>query len=222
MSLRFRRGRAIAPCCPRSSPTCSDLQPADVRVNTEMDTAKDAWSIASGNYASRFAPAVAGTAKLAAARLAARLARIAAEPVEHRCRRHRVRRRPCRLEAQSGQQGIVLPRCGAQPLVAGCAARRHRPDDPRDRFLDPAGTDRAGRRRPYQLLAVPRLHLRFLRRRDRPHHPANPDRPLRHHARLRDDPASRHGRRPDPRRLCAGRRRRALRRIRLCRRTAAS
>jgi 2-furoyl-CoA dehydrogenase large subunit len=54
------------------------LTPADVRVNTEMDTAKDAWSIASGNYASRFAPAVAGTAKLAAARLAERMARVAA------------------------------------------------------------------------------------------------------------------------------------------------
>lgn len=54
------------------------LTPADIRVNTEIDTAKDAWSIASGNYASRFAPAVAGTAKLAAERIAQRLARIAA------------------------------------------------------------------------------------------------------------------------------------------------
>jgi 2-furoyl-CoA dehydrogenase large subunit len=54
------------------------LTPADVRVNTEVDTAKDAWSIASGNYASRFAAAVAGTAKIAADRLAVRLARIAA------------------------------------------------------------------------------------------------------------------------------------------------
>jgi 2-furoyl-CoA dehydrogenase large subunit len=54
------------------------LTPADVRVNTEIDTAKDAWSIASGNYASRFAAAVAGTAKLAADRIAARLARVAA------------------------------------------------------------------------------------------------------------------------------------------------
>src|ERR1700688_1571492 len=54
------------------------LAPGDIRVNTEMDTAKDAWSIASGNYASRFAPAVAGTARLAATRIAARLARIAA------------------------------------------------------------------------------------------------------------------------------------------------
>ncbi|HEY0912955.1 MAG TPA: molybdopterin cofactor-binding domain-containing protein, partial [Bradyrhizobium sp.] len=54
------------------------LTPSDIRVNTEIDTAKDAWSIASGNYASRFAPAVAGTAKLAAERIAQRLARIAA------------------------------------------------------------------------------------------------------------------------------------------------
>src|SRR6266852_957123 len=54
------------------------LTPADVRVNTEIDTAKDAWSIASGNYASRFAAAVAGTAKLAAERIAQRLARVAA------------------------------------------------------------------------------------------------------------------------------------------------
>jgi len=54
------------------------LRPSDIRVNTEIDTAKDAWSIASGNYASRFAPAVAGTAKLAAERIAGRMQRIAA------------------------------------------------------------------------------------------------------------------------------------------------
>lgn len=54
------------------------LNPVDIRVNTEIDTAKDAWSIASGNYASRFAPAVAGAARLAADRLAARLMRVAA------------------------------------------------------------------------------------------------------------------------------------------------
>jgi 2-furoyl-CoA dehydrogenase large subunit len=54
------------------------LRPADIRVVTDIDTAKDAWSIASGNYSSRFAPAVAGTAHLAASRLRARLARVAA------------------------------------------------------------------------------------------------------------------------------------------------
>jgi 2-furoyl-CoA dehydrogenase large subunit len=54
------------------------LKPQDVRVVTEMDTAKDAWSIASGNYSSRFAPAVAGAAQLAALKLRGRLARVAA------------------------------------------------------------------------------------------------------------------------------------------------
>lgn len=49
-----------------------------VRVNTELDTARDAWSIASGNYASRFAAAVAGAAALAADRIRDRLAAIAA------------------------------------------------------------------------------------------------------------------------------------------------
>ena len=54
------------------------LSPVDIRVVTDLDTAKDAWSIASGNYSSRFAPAVAGTAKLAAEQLRGKLARIAA------------------------------------------------------------------------------------------------------------------------------------------------
>jgi 2-furoyl-CoA dehydrogenase large subunit len=55
------------------------LKPNDIRVVTDVDTNKDAWSIASGNYASRFAPAVAGTAHLAAMRLRDRIARIAAQ-----------------------------------------------------------------------------------------------------------------------------------------------
>lgn len=51
---------------------------ADVRVVTDLDTGKDAWSIASGNYASRFAAAVAGAAHLAALKLKSKLARSAA------------------------------------------------------------------------------------------------------------------------------------------------
>ncbi|SMF80101.1 2-furoyl-CoA dehydrogenase large subunit [Tistlia consotensis] len=54
------------------------LEPAQIRVVAELDTARDAWSIASGNYASRFAAAVAGTAHLAAEQLKAKLARLAA------------------------------------------------------------------------------------------------------------------------------------------------
>ena len=43
------------------------LKPSDVRATADIDTAKDGWSIASGNYSSRFAPAVAGAARIAAA-----------------------------------------------------------------------------------------------------------------------------------------------------------
>lgn len=54
------------------------LQPGQVTVNVEFDTAKDAWSVAAGNYSSRFAGAVAGALHLAAGRLRDRLARMAA------------------------------------------------------------------------------------------------------------------------------------------------
>lgn len=49
-----------------------------IRVVADLDTGKDAWSIASGNYSSRFAAAVAGAAHLAATRLRDKLAAIAA------------------------------------------------------------------------------------------------------------------------------------------------
>jgi 2-furoyl-CoA dehydrogenase large subunit len=54
------------------------LAPNDIRTVSEIDTARDAWSIASGNYSSRFAAAVGGAAHLAAMRLKEKLARTAA------------------------------------------------------------------------------------------------------------------------------------------------
>lgn len=54
------------------------LRPQDIRVIADVDTAKDGWSIASGNYSSRFAPAVAGATQIAAMNLRERLARVAA------------------------------------------------------------------------------------------------------------------------------------------------
>ncbi len=54
------------------------IDPNTVRVIAEFDTAKDAWSIAAGNYSSRFAAASVGAVKIAAERLRDRLARIAA------------------------------------------------------------------------------------------------------------------------------------------------
>jgi 2-furoyl-CoA dehydrogenase large subunit len=53
------------------------LQPAQIAVHVDFDTAKDAWSVAAGNYSSRFAGAVAGTVHLAAMKLRDKLAHIA-------------------------------------------------------------------------------------------------------------------------------------------------
>lgn len=53
------------------------LEIEDVVVNLELDTQKDAWSIGSGNYASRFGPAVGSAAYLAAKRVRDKLSRIA-------------------------------------------------------------------------------------------------------------------------------------------------
>jgi 2-furoyl-CoA dehydrogenase large subunit len=60
------------------------LAPAAIRVEAALDTLKDAWSIAAGNYASRFAAATAGAAYLAATRLRERLAQIAAARLNQR------------------------------------------------------------------------------------------------------------------------------------------
>ncbi|MFM0059362.1 molybdopterin-dependent oxidoreductase [Paraburkholderia phytofirmans] len=52
------------------------VSPQDVVVNVEFDTHKDAWSVAAGNYSSRFAGAVAGTVHLAAVRVREKISRI--------------------------------------------------------------------------------------------------------------------------------------------------
>jgi 2-furoyl-CoA dehydrogenase large subunit len=54
------------------------LTPRDIRVVADVDTARDGWSIASGNYSSRFAPAVCGAVGLAATQMKDKLARCAA------------------------------------------------------------------------------------------------------------------------------------------------
>ena len=88
------------------------LHPGDVTVVTDMDTAKDAWSIASGNYASRFAPAVAGAAHLAAGRLRDRLARIGAASLN--VRPEEVEFREGRLRAIGNpENGVAFPRVAA-------------------------------------------------------------------------------------------------------------
>ncbi|MEM9684402.1 MAG: xanthine dehydrogenase family protein molybdopterin-binding subunit, partial [Pseudomonadota bacterium] len=54
------------------------LDPRDIVVSLDTDTAKDGWSIAAGNYSCRFAPASASAAHQAATRVREKMARIAA------------------------------------------------------------------------------------------------------------------------------------------------
>jgi 2-furoyl-CoA dehydrogenase large subunit len=53
------------------------LDPNDIFVSLDTDTAKDGWSIAAGNYSCRFAPASASAAHQAAERVREKMARIA-------------------------------------------------------------------------------------------------------------------------------------------------
>jgi 2-furoyl-CoA dehydrogenase large subunit len=55
------------------------LEPADIDVVTELDTATDAWTVASGNYSSRFSGVGAGAVLRAAEKVARKLKAIAAD-----------------------------------------------------------------------------------------------------------------------------------------------
>ena len=58
------------------------LRPADVEVQSEMDTHVNAWTVSSGNYSSRFAGIGAAAVAEAAGRLAEKLRRIAGDVLE--------------------------------------------------------------------------------------------------------------------------------------------
>ena len=58
------------------------LSPADVEVQSEMDTHVNAWTVSSGNYSSRFAGIGAAAVATAAGRLAEKLRRIAGDVLE--------------------------------------------------------------------------------------------------------------------------------------------
>lgn len=55
------------------------INPHDIRCNMERDTQRDPWSIATGNYSSRFSSSTAVAAQLAATKVRAKLAHIAGQ-----------------------------------------------------------------------------------------------------------------------------------------------
>ena len=104
------------------------LKPSDIRVISDFDSVRDAWSIASGNYSSRFAGAVGGAVHLAAMQMKGKLTRSAAaqlnvpaEDIEFTGGRVRGRGNPDnaipfgRLAAASHWSPSVVPE-GAQAL----------------------------------------------------------------------------------------------------------
>lgn len=60
------------------------LEPQDISINLELDTQKDAWSIAAGTYSCRFTPGTAVAAHIAAGRIREKVARIAAKQLNTR------------------------------------------------------------------------------------------------------------------------------------------
>ncbi|MFC3339771.1 xanthine dehydrogenase family protein molybdopterin-binding subunit [Paracandidimonas soli] len=71
-------GQGHRTVCAQVAADVFGLSPEQIVVNVDFDTQKDAWSVAAGNYSSRFAGAVAGVVHLAAEKLRNKLAVIAA------------------------------------------------------------------------------------------------------------------------------------------------
>ena len=82
------------------------LGPADIEVVSELDTATDAWTVASGNYSSRFSGVGAGAVLRAAEKVARKLQAIAAAQL--RCEPERVELRDAK--AWNGEDSISVRR----------------------------------------------------------------------------------------------------------------
>jgi 2-furoyl-CoA dehydrogenase large subunit len=82
------------------------LEPADIEVVSELDTATDAWTVASGNYSSRFSGVGASAVLRAAEKVARKLQAIAAAQL--RCEPERVELREAK--AWNGEDSISVRR----------------------------------------------------------------------------------------------------------------
>jgi 2-furoyl-CoA dehydrogenase large subunit len=82
------------------------LSPHEIVVNVEFDTHKDAWSVAAGNYSSRFAGAVAGTVHLAAIQVRDKLARIVSSQLK--CKPEEIRFEGGRIY-RDGDENHAMP-----------------------------------------------------------------------------------------------------------------
>jgi 2-furoyl-CoA dehydrogenase large subunit len=185
------------------------LQPGDVDVTLEMDTAKDQWSIAAGTYSGNRRRGAHGGGAIGRKAQGHR-----GEAAQRHGRRRRAVRRQDPQQEQPRQRAAVRPRRRHLALVAGDAAPRHGAGAERDRGVESARIGAAVERRPHQHLAHLRFRIRHVRYRDRSGDLSGQGRPLRVDARRRQNPQSAGRRGPDARRLRAGHCRGALRGVR--------
>ena len=140
------------------------VRPEDVDVLTDIDTSTSAWSVASGNYSSRFSGVGAAAVHLAATKVAAKLRAIAAEALDGDADEIALRdgtgvaRRRERLAAAARRH---------RALESSRPPARARAGPPRDRVLRTAEPRASGRRGPHRLVGRSRLHRRRRRRRGR-------------------------------------------------------
>src|SRR5258707_14000828 len=99
------RRRAHEPVLAQVSAVGLGVDPADIKVMLEMDTAKDAWSIAAGTYSCRFSPGTAVGAHLAAMRMPDKLAGIAANQLNIFPDDNEIAYRPVRRRLQPDKAG---------------------------------------------------------------------------------------------------------------------
>ncbi len=100
------QGQGHATVCAQVVADALGVRPADVEVLTSLDTSTSAWTVASGNYSSRFSGVGAGAVHLAAQKLAAKLRTIAAQ--ELGVEPHEVELRESK--AWAGEEAISLRR----------------------------------------------------------------------------------------------------------------
>ena len=121
------------------------VEPEDVEVLTDIDTSTSAWSVASGNYSSRFSGVGAAAVHLAAMKVAAKLRAIAADALDGDADDVELRGG----QAWLGDASVSLRRLAGtahwnpRRLAAGARA-----GPPRDRVLRTAEPRAAGRRGP--------------------------------------------------------------------------
>ena len=144
------QGQGHATVCAQIAADALGVDPAEVEVVTSVDTSTSAWTVASGNYSSRFSGVGAGAVHLAALKVAAKLKAIAAAELD--CDPSQIQLRDGK--AWAGDEAVSIRRLAGvahwnpEALPAGlepglhetafCAAPNLAPPDEADRVASSA------------------------------------------------------------------------------------